>query len=225
MAYHIDTGLIKDKFKVDCECPLCEIEKIVQNQFIHEFLNDAVMVDEWRAIVNELGFCQKHFDLMFNRPNKLSLALQVYTRNKALESLLQTPKSPKSAKKLGETIEGSTSTCVICNLMEESMQKYYKTIAQLFGDDSEFQADLVNSKGFCFHHYAELLKYSSFAGLKSKKYLTAISEVMQKNFARMQAELKWFCDKHDYRNHDKPLGESATILPRMRTKLYSKKDD
>ena len=32
MAYHIDTGLIKEKFKVDCECPLCEIKKIVEEK-------------------------------------------------------------------------------------------------------------------------------------------------------------------------------------------------
>ena len=34
MEYHIDTGLIKEKFSTDCECPLCEIQKIVEEQLL-----------------------------------------------------------------------------------------------------------------------------------------------------------------------------------------------
>ena len=56
MAYHIDTGLIKEKLKVDCECPLCEIKKVVEEQFLYEFLNDAVMEDNTRIKVGEEGF-------------------------------------------------------------------------------------------------------------------------------------------------------------------------
>ena len=78
MGYHIDTGLIKDKFKVDCECPLCEIKSVVEEQLLHEFLNDAVMEEKIRLQVGKLGFCEKHFDMLFSRPNKLSVA---YIRN------------------------------------------------------------------------------------------------------------------------------------------------
>ena len=41
----------------------------------------------------------------------------------------------------------------------------------------------------------------------------------------LQEELKKFCDKHDYRNANEPLGSAETALPRMRTKLYGKKYD
>ena len=80
MAYHIDTGLIKEKFKIDCECPLCEIQAVNEEQFLHEFLNDAVMEDGMRAKVNKFGFCSKHYDMLIARQNKLSVALQVSTR-------------------------------------------------------------------------------------------------------------------------------------------------
>ncbi len=73
MNYHIDTGLIIQKFNTDCECPICAIRKVAEEQFLHEFLNDSVMVPETRAKVNKLGFCAHHFDKLFARQNKLNI--------------------------------------------------------------------------------------------------------------------------------------------------------
>jgi hypothetical protein len=92
MKYHIDTGLIVDKFQTDCECPLCEIQKIVEEQFLFEFLNDAVMEENTRIKVGQKGFCAKHFDMLFSRQNKLSVALQIETRSQVLSEFL-TPRS------------------------------------------------------------------------------------------------------------------------------------
>ena len=222
MAYHIDTGLIKEKFKVDCECPLCEIKKVVEEQFLYEFLNDAVMEDNTRIKVGKLGFCSRHFDMLFNRQNKLSVALQIRTRVKNLQKTLTEVKSVGSAIKQAKMIEESGKTCVICDLTEESMVKYYKTIAQMFAREREFFKTLLSSKGFCMHHYAELLKYSKSAGFFVKEYLSLISSVQKRNVERLQSELKKFCDKHDYRNALEPLGSSETALPRMGVKLYGK---
>ena len=104
MNYHIDTGLIIEKFNVDCECPLCEIKKVVEEQFLHEFLNDAVMEDNTRIKVGKFGFCDKHFDMLFSRQNKLSVALQIRTRANVLKQNLGELKSLKSAKKQVEYI-------------------------------------------------------------------------------------------------------------------------
>ena len=56
-------------------------------------------------------------------------------------------------------------------------------------------------------------------------YLSALGTVQERNFKRVQAELKDFCDSHDYRNAYKPLGNAETALPRMRTKLYGEKQE
>ena len=223
MVYHIDTGLIYDKFQEDCECPLCEIEAVSEEQFLYEFLNDAVMEDSTRQKVNEKGFCSHHFDMLFKRQNKLSLALQVNTRLKKfiLEGVYQT-KSPKDAKKQVEFIEKANSTCIICNLLADSMEKYYKAVAQMFSHEKEFPAILENSKGFCLRHYKELLKHSGKAGLKQKEYLSVLTNVETKNLERLNQELIAFCNSHDYRNAYKPLGSAATALPRAGIKYYGK---
>ena len=225
MSYHIDTGLIKEKFAENCECPLCEIKAVVEEQFLHEFLNDAVMEDDTRIKVGEKGFCAKHFDMLFSRRNKLSVALQIGTRLDKLTPIFSEIKSAGKAKKQADKIDRSLQTCAVCDLVEESMVKYYKTIAQLFVREKGFLKIFLSSKGFCMHHYAELLRYSSAAGFAAKEYLSALCSVQSRNIERIKAELKTFCDKHDYRKANMPLGEAETALPRTRTKLYGKKSD
>ena len=225
MSYHIDTGLIKDKFAVDCECPLCEIQNIVEEQLLHEFLNDAVMEDDSRIKVGKLGFCSRHFDMLFARQNKLSVALQIRTRLEVLQKKFGVFTSVNSAIKSAKELEESHKTCIICELTEQSMVKYYKTIAQMYAKEASFVKTLISSKGFCMHHYAELLRYSKCASVFAKDYVKIISQVQTNNIERMQEELKVFCDRHDYRNANEPLGDAETALPRIRTKLYGKKYD
>jgi hypothetical protein len=221
MGYHIDTGLIFEKYKENSECPLCAIKKVVEEQFLYEFLNDAVMEDNTRIKVGKLGFCERHFDMLFARPNKLSVALQIGTRLEKLQDLFAPIKSVGSAKKVADKLDKSLTTCVICDYVQESMVKYYKTIAQMFIREPDFYKTLISCKGYCMHHYAELLRYSSNAGFASKEYITIISENQNRNIKRLQGELKTFCDKHDYRNALMPLGSAETALPRIRNKFYS----
>lgn len=225
MGYHIDTGLIKEKFKVDCECPLCEIQKVVEEQFLHEFLNDAVMEDNTRIKVGKLGFCSRHFDMLFSRQNKLSVALQIGTRADKISNILTPVKNVKSAIKQAQALDKSGESCAICEYANESMIKYYKTIAQMFERERNFYKTLISSKGFCLKHYAELLRYSKSAGFASKSYVDVLSGVQIRNFERIKGELKEFCDKHDYRNALKPLGNAESALPRTREKFYGKKID
>ena len=104
MGYHISTGLINEKFKEPCECPLCAIRRKVEENLLHEFLNDAVMEETTRLKVNQKGFCDKHFDMLYKRQNKLSLALQIGSRTDEIMPLFNAPKSVKAAKKLSEKL-------------------------------------------------------------------------------------------------------------------------
>lgn len=225
MSYHIDTGLIIEKFAKHGGCPLCEIQKAEEEQFLHEFLNDAVMEDDCRIQVGISGFCAKHFDMLFVRQNKLSLALQEETYSTKLKELFLPAKKPVQAKKIAEKLLKTTDDCVICDLLNESMTKYYKTIAQMFVKEKDFYKSILQTNGFCVKHYAELLKYSSYAGFLSKEYLSVLSTAQKNGFDVVTADLNGFCAKHDYRNSKQPLGECETALPRLREKLFGKKYD
>lgn len=224
MRYHIDTGLIIQKFKENTECPLCEIQSVVEEQFLHEFLNDAVMEDSTREKVNKYGFCSEHFDKLFFRPNKLSVALQIQTRTDYLNKILTPIKTVKGAKKQAKELEKASDSCIICKYTQESMEKYYKTIAQLFSREPEFIKLFMVSKGFCIEHYTNLLRYASYAGSLKNDYIEALFKIQKRGFERIKQEVNLFCSKHDYRNANMPLGSAQTALPRMREKLFGKKD-
>ena len=226
MTYHIDTGLIWEVFKKDTECPLCEIKKVVEEQYLHEFLNDAVMEDNTRIAVGKKGFCGDHLAKLMARPNKLSVALQLRTRLEKTEDLFLPLSSTKQASKKAKEIRDSLSTCIICDYVNESMVKYFKTIAQMYNNEPEFRETLKKCKGFCLSHYADLLDYSSHAGLFiAKEYVGVLSKVQKVNICRLDGDLKAFCDKHDYRNALKPLGNAQFALKNTSDKLHGKKFD
>lgn len=223
MNYHISTGLILQFFNGNSECPLCEIRSVVEKNTVEQFLNEAVMVDGAREKVNKRGFCAHHYDMMIVRENKLGVALQTITRlDKAICNVVTPIKNVKQAKKVAEELDSMMSTCLICDLVEANMDRYYKTVAQMYYNEPRFKEMLLSTKGFCMRDYSGLLKYASEAKSKADEYVAVLSELQVKNIDRMRKELQWFCDKHDYRNRDLPIGTSKDILPRMRTKLYQK---
>lgn len=208
MNYHIDTGLIWENFKKEGECPLCDLYEIVNARVVEQFTTEAVMEDHARDRVNRLGFCEKHFDQLFALPNKLGIALQTSTRLQHIRKHLTPLSKHAQVKREVERLVKEQSTCVLCDLNDFNMNRYYKTIAQMFVKENEFRALLENSKGFCVQHYAKLLECSGAAGLKSSEYVHTLYEVQKRNLDRLQEELDWFCDKFDYRNGDKPWGNS-----------------
>jgi hypothetical protein len=150
------------------------VPMVQMDRFIQGVDCDAVMEDNTRIKVGQQGFCAKHFDMLFSRPNKLSVALQIGTRADVITPLLDQIKSASKAKKLADKIDASYTSCVICGYIQDSMVKYYKTIAQMFEREKDFYKTLIASKGFCLHHYAELLRYSGYAGFMKNEYVSVI---------------------------------------------------
>lgn len=223
MNYHISTGLILQNFNPKSECPLCEIRQIVERNTVDQFLNEAVMIDSARDKANKKGFCAHHYDMMINRQNKLGVALQTMTRlDKTLMNIIEPPKNYKTAVKQAEELKKCLSTCLICDLIDDNMERYYKTVAQMYYNEPSFRDILLSTKGFCLNDYIGLLRHANEAKSKADEYVKTLGELQVKNMERMQKELQWFCDKHDYRNRDLPIGTSADILQRIRVKLYTK---
>ena len=224
MRYHISTSLILQEFsKTDRDCPLCEIREIVEKNVTEQYLNEAVMAHSARYAVNEKGFCAGHFDMLFAGQSKLGLALQCVTRMNVLKQSVGKPSSVRSAKKAAEELFAAERTCVICDTVEEHMQRYYKTVAELYFAEEDFRDLLSYTKGFCLHDYAGLLQNASCASVKAGEYVRALEKLESENFDSLQADLKKFCDSHDFRNAGRDLGTSKDALRRTRAKLYGKK--
>ncbi len=223
MRYHIDSGLIIEKFKTENFCPLCAIEKIVEEGICRELLGDGCMDDDVRKSVNAKGFCSEHFDMLFSMPSKLGLTLQMQTRISAVAARLTVPTNAHAAKKAAKILLAEGNSCIVCDLTREEMEKYYKTIARLFLENKEFRAVLNDCNGFCNRHFANLLNHSSSAGSQTKGYLSALSSVQQRLFSNDLSLLQRFAARFDYRNAGKPLGDAENALPNIRRDLYGKR--
>ena len=75
MDYHIETVQVLDAFKEDCECPLCLIRQKLDSDFTDTYLGGAAMSPDYRLEVNKLGFCARHFKLLYDGGKRLPLAL------------------------------------------------------------------------------------------------------------------------------------------------------
>ena len=222
MKYHINTGLIHEKFAAKEFCPLCEIEKIVENGICRELLGDGCMDDDMRGSVNEKGFCARHFETLYSRPSKLGLSLQTQTRIRFVAGKLTVPTNAIAAKRAAKVLLNESKKCIVCDFTDDEMVKYYKTIAQMFNNEEQFRKILAESDGFCIKHFSGLLEYCDCAKRNTKNYLKTICDVQQKRFSTDLNLLQKFNARHDYRNIGKPLGEAENALPNIRKDLYGK---
>lgn len=220
MNYHIGNMLIYQEFNGSNECPLCKIRNILEKRLVDQYLNESVMEDSQRRMVNELGFCSHHTQMLQARPNKLSLALQHITRLTALKGKIEVTADLKTAEKMAPVFMDSVKTCVICEGVEVNMIRYYKTVAEMFCAESKFKEILLSTKGFCLEHFGFLLKYAKFARGKKKDYVYTLTKLERETLNKLLEDLQWFTAKHDYRNADKPWNGAEDALQRSVYKLH-----
>ena len=236
MKYTLDTIPVLDAYKTGCECPLCQLRVASEDSYVDSMLGAAYMEPDCRVRTNEVGFCTRHFQLMYDRRNRLGLALMTHTHMQevisSVESILKADEPARGgllASLRGGRDEGGTpqkirarmSGCVICEQMEGAVNRYAYTIAQLYGTNSEFKAMFDASKGFCLPHLALVLEMAekTLSGEALRAFKAAVSAVELPNLKRIEGELEWFTLKFDYRNTDKPWGNSRDAVERAINKL------
>lgn len=249
MKEKIYTIPVTEVFGEDCECPMCLLEKRLEEEYIGYFLGPSLMEPDCRMDTNEKGFCRRHFEQLYNKQeNRLGLGLMIDTHMQEHISRLKKAYGPGNAaaktrqvNPLSKLLSGKASggmsangrdkmlqllnvlesSCAICNKLNYTMERYLDVIYYLWSRENEFKKIFESKKGFCLKHFKQLLG-------SADKYLKA-SEVgdfcdililMQlENLDRLQQEVNWFTRKFDYRNNDAPWGNSKDAVPRSIQKL------
>ncbi|MDQ2086428.1 DUF6062 family protein [Herbivorax sp. ANBcel31] len=188
MKEKIYTIPVTDAFKTDCECPLCVLEKTLEDESIEYILGPFLMEPEGRIQTNEEGFCQKHFEMLYNtQANRLGLGLiidthlceqndtfkKLYDKNegalkKASELSMMKNLSGKLSSKqtdsgkfidsLIEKLDALENSCTICNRLSKTMDRYIDVILYLYFKEEDFKKMFDEQKGFCLKHLKLLLK-------------------------------------------------------------------
>jgi hypothetical protein len=91
-------------------------------------------------------------------------------------------------------------------------------------EESEFKRKFSESKGFCLPHTALLLrgcaKYLSAS--QASAFAKSLAGIQKTSLETMCKDIEWFTLKFDYRNQDKPWGNSKDAVPRTIRKLLGR---
>jgi len=243
LKIHIDTAPVWESYRTDCECPLCLLNAKVEAANVNYFLGESVMEPDQRIEVNQKGFCSRHFKLLYDAGNRLGLGLMTHTYMKeTIKTLKKHAEEIKSAaaaeagkpiyKRIGPqkgadvvSVAGELrkieEKCVLCERLETNMERYIYTIFHMYKHEPEFPALFAASKGMCLKHYRQTLEMAPkyITGDTLYKFVDTLTDTEMNNLDRMEGEVEWFTLKFDYKNEDKPWGNSRDAVKRCVNKL------
>lgn len=250
MKEKIYTIPVTEAFGEDCECPLCILEKRLEDEYIEYFLGPSLMEPDCRIDTNGNGFCRRHFEQLYNKQdNRLGLGLMIDThmqeqigRLKKLYKSANTAPKPLFSKilqkkqamdspgnpisKALEFLSALEDSCSICKKLSFTMERYLDVIMYLWTEESDFRKVFESKKGFCMGHFKQLIE-AAVKYLKPSESAMFIDElfIMQiESLDRIQKDVDWFTKKFDYRNTDAPWGTSKDAIPRSIQKLKGYSD-
>lgn len=220
MRQHLDTAPVLEKMRAGGECPLCALKLENEASYAEYFLGGSVMEVSTRQEVNEKGFCAKHLKMLFDRNNRLGLAL---LESSHLKETVKRLKARPNVKRglFQKRAEAPKPSCALCDRLEATMRRYALTVAALWEMEKDFRPLIQNGKGFCLPHY-EMIREEAHGALSGKaleEFVAALDGAELKNLERIISEVDWFAQKHDYRNADAPWGESRDSVERCMKKL------
>ena len=218
--YTIPVNEAFDKSLADpsCGCPFCTLYKKLQSDNLDIILGASMMEPDIRIKTNKLGFCGKHYGMMFEKKNRLGLALMLESHldelrddiGKRLISL--SPVGDNARKRL----DSLARTCYVCDRIEFSLSKMLETALYLYEKDTEFAKKFKAQPYFCLIHFNRL---SALARAKMPKKLYSdfyedLSATTFGYFDELRGDIKHFIKKFDYRYEDEPWGNSKDSVER-----------
>ncbi len=235
MKEQLYTIPVNEAFALDCECPVCAMHHKLKEDALDFTLGPSYMEDDIRMVTDKVGFCKEHVQELYNKQNRLGLALMLKTHaDKTIREVSKMAKNYKPAKpslfkKDTETnpllsyLEEVEHSCFVCNKINNVFDRYIATIFFLYEKESDFRNTVDNCKGFCTEHYALLLKEApkQLSGKYVEDFTNALHKSYIKGMERVRDDLSWFIDKFDYRYTNEPWKNSKDSLQRMMMKQNS----
>ncbi len=238
MKEKIQTIPVNEAFDSGDECPFCYLEREVEQRTIRYVLGSGAsyMEPDVRAATDSAGFCRHHYQKMHDYGNALGSALMMQTYYACLldewqaqmdsfrmpdkRPLLNLGKQKSGELPLLDWARSKGDSCFICGRIEENLSRYYSTFFVLI-KEPEFREKVERSKGFCMHHFAQLLDYArkELPNGQLEWFYKTVLGLMGENLARVKGDIDWFVEKHDYRQAGAPWKNAMDAVPRGMQKL------
>lgn len=228
MKEQIYTIPINEAVQADTECPFCMLYRKCEDEAVDYVLGAAMMEPDFRIESNEKGYCNKHFEMMLKKPNKLSLALVMETHLAEIEKslhefekaigalkgekkgLFKKGNSGQIASEMAAMLKKNEESCIICDKINYTMGRYISVFADMWCTEPEFRKKVEASKGFCLPHMRMLLEASERLSERDRnKFMVFLYEKQKAELARITEDVHKFTLKFDYRNKDMDWGSAA----------------
>lgn len=215
MKETIYTIPLSESLEQDSECPFCYLENKLESEQIDYCLGPAMMEPDHRILSNTKGYCRRHMDQLAGAKRALPFALVLDTR---MDEVIQTLEDARGTKKTGkkaglfakkepgasrvaQAAAELTATCLVCERMEHTMSKFFYTFWYLYGKEPDFRKKVRSGKGFCLHHFKEVLNASEkHAGSRREEFLEELTSLELENLKRNKQEVHGFVKQFDYRS-------------------------
>ena len=241
MRYHIDTIPVWDAMKLDGECLMCALERKTELGEAERYLGASVMEPDVRIRVNDRGFCRKHHAMLFSMSNRLGHALMLESHmienreklTKISDKLLQSAAQLKDAGigdklsgktkaataeilKQAQTVKEMAGSCLMCETIEENMNRYLHTFFHLYQHDADFRSRFEQSKGLCLPHLGKLLETATqeLGAKELWQFTETLIRTEKENMDRIQEDISWFIKKFDYRYENESWKNSKDAVER-----------
>lgn len=219
------------------ECPFCWLERKLEEAAIEFVLGSSYMESDVRDKTDKQGFCRRHTKAMYDYGNTLGNAWILKTRmvylrsemKKQMEGFTPQPATMLSKIKKKDARENSLSAwirqeesrCYVCSRVDDTYRRVLDTFVHQVKHEKEFLDLVKGSKGFCIHHFADLVEICERElGKKEQEQLFPILfEQMNGELDRIQEDIDWLIEKYDYRNADKDWKNSQDAVQRTMQKI------
>ncbi len=237
---------VNDAFAQEEICPLCVLEKVRTEALLEFYLGPSLMEADQRLQTNDKGFCREHLAAMYNsQKNRLGLGLMLHTHLKDLtpyaEETMQKalPEEKKGGlfsrnkkdwkaelNEAASALRAKTESCVICEHLAETMERYLDVIFWQYCEDEMFRKKFQTGQGFCLGHTADLLEGAAkyLKQNQAKAFVTDLKNLEIRQLESLSGDVEWFTLKFDYRNQDAPWKNSKDAVPRAIRRLVGEAD-
>ena len=128
---------------------------------------------------------------------------------------------PSGENPVSAWIAEKEKSCYICDYFKKEYARYLDTFFYLYKNDSAFREKLEKSKGFCLHHFRDVLNgaEAKLSDAEKKDFFPLVFSLMEKNMERVSSDVDWLIEKFDYRNKEADWKTSRDAVQRGMQKL------
>lgn len=239
MKEQIHTIPLNEAFDSGDECPFCWLARKAEQSAIRYVVGPSAsyMEPDVRGATDARGFCSQHLKKLHEYGNTLGNALILQTHFAGLLEEFQAEAAefqmPEKKKLFGKKKQPETTPywkrlqernrrCYLCEKNEYNMGRYYDTFFALL-KEPEFRAKVEHSKGFCLHHFSQVMELAEDKLPNSQRdwFYPTVMKLMEENLIRVKEDLDWFVGMFDYRHQGADWKNSKDAVRRTMQKLRS----